>query len=49
MNIELFYSEIMQTIAPMLVLGGMLALTIALIVMLINMLINAATGRGFKL
>lgn len=49
MNIDLFYTDIMELIAPFLVLGGFIALTIQLIVMLINMIINAATGRGFKL
>lgn len=49
MNENLLYQTIMSEIAPLLKVGGLVALTIALIVMLINMLINAATGKGFTI
>lgn len=49
MDIGVIYSGFMETIAPILVLSGMLALTISLIVMLVNMIIGAATGKGFNI
>lgn len=49
MDISYMYSEIMTTIAPLLTLSGMLALTINLIVMLVNMIIDAASGKGFRI
>lgn len=49
MSITDLYVDIMNTLSPLLVLGGMLSLTIALIVMLINMIINSATGKGFTI
>ena len=49
MEVTYMYSEIMETIAPFLVLGGMLGLTISLISMLIQMITNAATGKGFSI
>lgn len=48
MNIELYYTEIINVILPMIKVSGLIALTLALIVMLINILINAATGRGLR-
>lgn len=48
MNIELYYTEIMSVMIPIIKIAGLLALTMALIVMLINILINAATGRGLR-
>lgn len=49
MDISVIYLDIMECIAPVLILSGFLALTISLIVMLINMIINAATGKGFTI
>lgn len=49
MEITFMYSEIMSTITPFLILGGILGLTISLISMLIQMITNAATGKGFTI
>lgn len=48
MNIELFYTEILNAILPTIILGGLIAITIAIILMLLNILINAVTGRGLR-
>lgn len=49
MDITVIYTDFMEVISPVLILGGMLALTISLIVMLVNMVIGAATGKGFNI
>jgi len=49
MDVTSVYTNIFGAISPMLIVGGMLALTISLITMLINMLIGSATGKGFTI
>lgn len=48
MDLNLYYTEIMSTMIPVIVLAGFIALTVSLIIMLINMLIYAFTGKGLR-
>lgn len=48
MSVELYYTEIIGAILPIITLSALIAFTIALILMLLNILINAATGRGLR-
>lgn len=49
MDVSSLYVVILEAIKLPLVVGGLVALTVAIIVMLINMLIDAFTGRGLHI
>lgn len=49
MDVTSYYVGIMNVINPVLVLGGMVALTVSVIVMLINMIIDAFCGKGLHI